>query len=193
MNVQVVLGYNMSKTVSLANNTIVFFALIRAGLWEEEVSLLDYEEIDYQELYNLVDEQAVFGLVAAGLEHVVDVKVPKEIVLQFVGRTLQIEEQNKAMNSFIGVLVEKMRKADIYTLMVKGQGVVDLAIRSRINGYQNLLCPEAIVYHVGSATSGSRYNEFKVRLAARNNVWVVYKNIPIPLKIVSRPPLKCSR
>ena len=62
---------------------------------------------------------------------------------------------------------------------------VDLAIRSRINGYRNLLCPDAIVYHIGSATSGSRYNEFKVRLAARNNVWVVYKNLPIPLKIVN--------
>ena len=62
---------------------------------------------------------------------------------------------------------------------------VDLAIRSKINGYHNLLCPQAIVYHVGSATSGSRYNEFKVRLAARNNVWVVYKNIPIPLKITN--------
>jgi len=62
---------------------------------------------------------------------------------------------------------------------------VDLAIRSKINGYHNLLCPDAIVYHVGSATSGSRYNEFKVRLAARNNVWVVYKNIPIPLKIIN--------
>ncbi len=62
---------------------------------------------------------------------------------------------------------------------------VDLAIRSKINGYHNLLCPQAIVYHVGSATSGSRYNEFKVRLAARNNVWVVYKNIPIPLKIIN--------
>ena len=62
---------------------------------------------------------------------------------------------------------------------------VDLAIRSRINGYKNLLCPDAIVYHIGSATSGSRYNEFKVRLAARNNVWVVYKNLPIPLKIVN--------
>ena len=62
---------------------------------------------------------------------------------------------------------------------------VDLAIRSRINGYRNLLCPEAIVYHIGSATSGSRYNEFKVKLAARNNVWVVYKNIPIPLKILN--------
>ena len=62
---------------------------------------------------------------------------------------------------------------------------VDLAIRSRINGYHNLLCPQAIVYHIGSATSGSRHNEFKVRLAARNNVWVVYKNIPIPLKITN--------
>ena len=62
---------------------------------------------------------------------------------------------------------------------------VDLAIRSRINGYRNLLCPDAIVYHIGSATSGSRYNEFKVRLAARNNVWVVYKNLPIPLKVLN--------
>ena len=62
---------------------------------------------------------------------------------------------------------------------------VDLAIRSKINGYRNLLCPNAIVYHIGSATSGSRYNEFKVKLAARNNVWVVYKNLPIPLKIVN--------
>lgn len=62
---------------------------------------------------------------------------------------------------------------------------VDLAIRSKINGYRNLLCPEAIVYHIGSATSGSRYNEFKVKLAARNNVWVVYKNLPIPLKITN--------
>ena len=62
---------------------------------------------------------------------------------------------------------------------------VDLAIRSKINGYVNLLCPDAIVYHIGSATSGSRYNEFKVHLAARNNVWTVYKNQPIPMKIVN--------
>lgn len=62
---------------------------------------------------------------------------------------------------------------------------VDLAIRSRIHGYKNLMCPDAIVYHIGSATSGSRHNEFKVRLAARNNVWTVYKNLPIPLKILN--------
>lgn len=62
---------------------------------------------------------------------------------------------------------------------------VDLAFRSQIYGYRNLLCPDAIVYHIGSATSGSRYNEFKVKIAARNNVWTVYKNLPIPLKIIN--------
>ncbi|WP_286009323.1 glycosyltransferase family 2 protein [Methanobrevibacter woesei] len=62
---------------------------------------------------------------------------------------------------------------------------VDLGYRARINGYKNLFCPNAIVYHIGSATTGSQYNEFKVRLAARNNVLVVYKNLPIPQKIVN--------
>ena len=62
---------------------------------------------------------------------------------------------------------------------------IDLSLRAHINGYKNFLCPKAIVYHVGSATSGSRYNEFKVRLSARNNIWVVYKNFPIPQKIIN--------
>jgi GT2 family glycosyltransferase len=62
---------------------------------------------------------------------------------------------------------------------------VDLAIRSQINGYRNLLCPDAVVYHIGSATSGSKYNEFKVKIAARNNIWTVYKNLPIMLKAIN--------
>ena len=38
--------------------------------------------------------------------------------------------------------------------------------------------PTAVVYHVGSGTSGSKYNSFKVKLAARNNVYLNYKNMP---------------
>ena len=34
-----------------------------------------------------------------------------------------IEQQNKAMNAFIAGLIEKLRKADVYALLVKGQGV----------------------------------------------------------------------
>ena len=56
---------------------------------------------------------------------------------------------------------------------------IDVGYRARIAGYDNVYCPTAIVYHVGSGTSGSKYNSFKVRLAARNNVYLNYKNMPL--------------
>lgn len=105
------------------NNIDAFFALLKAGLWERDVLLAQYGDVDYDVLYQLAEEQSVTGLAAAGLEHVIDVKLPKEIVLQFIGQTLQLEQQNKAMNSYIESLVEKMREAGIYALLVKGQGV----------------------------------------------------------------------
>lgn len=105
------------------NNQQAFFALVRAGLWEKEVRLLPYGEVDYAEVMRLAQEQAVVGLVAAGLEHVTDVKVPQLWTLQFAGQTIQLEQRNKAMNQFIADLIAKMREADIYTLLVKGQGI----------------------------------------------------------------------
>lgn len=104
-------------------NTLAFFEIIRAGLWEKEVRLLPYGDVDYDEIMRLAQEQAVVGLAAAGLEHVTDVKVPQEWALQFAGQTLQLEQRNKAMNQFIAGLVAKMRQSDIYTLLVKGQGI----------------------------------------------------------------------
>ncbi|MBQ7461503.1 MAG: nucleotidyltransferase family protein [Bacteroidaceae bacterium] len=108
---------------SLDNNTQAFLALVRAGLWEQDVRLSKFGNIDYTQVLSLAEEQSVVGVVAAGLWQVADVTAPKEDVLQFVGQTLQLEQQNQAMNQFIGVLVERMRKAGIYTLLVKGQGI----------------------------------------------------------------------
>ncbi len=53
---------------------------------------------------------------------------------------------------------------------------IDIGYRAGLYGYMNVYEPEALVYHAGSATSGSRYNEFKTRLAARNSVYLIYKN-----------------
>ena len=106
------------------NNTEnVFLALLRAGLWEQEVRLEPYGEIDFQASLDLAEEQSVVGLIAAGIEHVVDRKPQKKDVLQFIGRTVQLEQRNQAMNYFIGVIVEKMRAAGIEAVLVKGQGV----------------------------------------------------------------------
>ena len=100
-----------------------FFELVRAGLWGREVQLSQYKDIDYASIMRLAEEQAVVGLVTAGLEHVIDVKVPQEWILQFVGNTLQIEQQNKDMNEFLACLTEQLRKEDVYAILVKGQGI----------------------------------------------------------------------
>lgn len=55
---------------------------------------------------------------------------------------------------------------------------MDLSYRARLAGHPIVFEPSARVYHLGSATSGSRYNAFKVRLAARNNLYLIYKNMP---------------
>ena len=103
-------------------STHAFLELVRAGLWEREARLLQYNDICYSAIMLLAEEQSIVGLVAAGLEHVVDTSYPKENVLQFVGQALQLEQRNLAMNQFIAMLIEKMRTAGIYTLLLKGQG-----------------------------------------------------------------------
>lgn len=64
---------------------------------------------------------------------------------------------------------------------------VDIAYRARIAGYYNLYVPEAVVRHVGSATSGSVYNEFKIRYSSRNSIYLVYKNMPWPQILLNLP------
>lgn len=64
---------------------------------------------------------------------------------------------------------------------------VDVGYRARIMGYKNRFTPKAIVYHAGSGTTGSRYNSFKVRLAARNSWYVIYKNMPAWQIILNLP------
>ena len=107
----------------LSNNQQAFLALVRAGLWENDVQLSLIKDINYKEIYRLAEEQSVMGLVAAGLEHVIDIEVPKEMILLFFGAALQIEQRNLAMNQFVATLIDKLRKDDIYVLLLKGQGI----------------------------------------------------------------------
>lgn len=109
--------------MQLNKNQQVFFELLKAGLWEYEVWLAPYNDIDFPVIMKMAEEQSVVGLITAGLEQVKGVAVPKEWTLQFIGSTLQIEQRNKAMNEFVSKLITLLRKNDIYALLVKGQGI----------------------------------------------------------------------
>lgn len=116
------------------NTGSVFFELLKAGLWGEADANLNvnhnlFEGVEWEKIYQLAQEQSVLGLVLAGLEQYknlsanLDLNIPKVLLLQWIGEVQVIEKQNKDMNAFIAELIEKLRKKDIYAILVKGQGI----------------------------------------------------------------------
>jgi len=57
---------------------------------------------------------------------------------------------------------------------------VDLGFRLRLMGKKCLYVPDAIVHHVGSASTGKR-SDFSVYYGYRNMIWTFFKNMPSPL------------
>ena len=112
----------------MRDNTIeAFFALVRAGLFTFhcdgfKVNDSLFRDVEWEKVYLLAQEQSVQGLVLAGLEYS-DIKPPKELLLQWIGEVQMIEQKNRAMNAFINQLIGDLRKANIYILIVKGQGI----------------------------------------------------------------------
>lgn len=110
------------------NNQELFYKLVRAGLWadtsvhDSRFTVHDFEQVDWDEVYQLAEEQSVIGVVLSGIEHS-NVKPPQELLLQWIGNVQILEQQNKAMNAFVAELIEKLKNADIFALLVKGQGV----------------------------------------------------------------------
>ena len=126
-----------------------FFELLRTGLWgdipvqgegfrvfgqaKRQSRAIDslLSDVDWNEVYQLAQEQSVQGLVLQGIETVQgswfkvhgSPLVPKVLLLQWIGEVQVIEQQNKEMNAFVAELIEKLRQNDIYVLLVKGQGI----------------------------------------------------------------------
>lgn len=114
------------------NTNEVFFALLRAGLFSvssEEIAVNAslFCNADWSLVYQLAQEQSVQGIVFRGIEKLraknLELSVPRVLLLQWIGEVQVIEQRNKDMNAFIADLVAKMRDADIYTILVKGQGL----------------------------------------------------------------------
>lgn len=54
---------------------------------------------------------------------------------------------------------------------------IDISFRAQFAGYRCFLAPEAIVYHIGSATAGRR-SAFNFKMVIKNRWHVIYKNFP---------------
>ena len=122
---QLKVQFKMFKSLKVKTDKSIqaFFALLRVGLWEKADANLDVnEKVDWEKVYQLAEEQSVVGLVLAGIEHSY-VKPSRNLLLQWIGEVQILEQQNKAKNDFVARLIENLRKADVYSVLVKGQGV----------------------------------------------------------------------
>ena len=54
----------------------------------------------------------------------------------------------------------------------------DLSFRAQLAGHRCLYVPSAVVYHMGSASSGGKRSEFATRLGTRNGINLLVKNLP---------------
>ena len=126
------------------NSLEAFFVLVRAGLFPVHgegfrVNESLFQNVEWEKIYQLAQEQSVQGLVLAGIEQYknlnvlvtsgtserarANLDVNQKLLLQWIGEVQMIEQRNKEMNVFVADLIEKLRKEDIYTILVKGQGV----------------------------------------------------------------------
>lgn len=179
--------------IFLDNNIQAFLELLRAGLWEKDAGLSQYKDIDLSSIMKLAEEQSVVGIVAAGIEHVCDIKPSKEMALKFIGQTLQLEQLNSAMNSFIGDLIWKLRAKDIYALLIKGQGVSQCYERPlwRSCGDVDLLLSKdnynkAKSFLIPLATGIGEENIDRKHLALTIDSWVVELHGELPCEVSRR-------
>lgn len=180
------------------NNQQVFFALFKAGLWEHNTfqgcSSKFLESVDWEVVYQLASEQSVLGLVLAGIDFLPnDLRPPKVELLQWIGEIQMLEQQNQTMNLFIAELVEKLRKADIYTLVIKGQGIAQCYERplwrncgdvdfflSEANYKRALRCLTPLAQSVDPELHGEPH------IALHIDQWLVELHAGIPTRLISR-------
>lgn len=117
----------------IINEEVSFFALVRCGLWGDcyaSPCLNLSKKVNWEIIHKLSQEQSVIGIVLQGIEYYknnlcdnLNNNISKALMLQWIAEVQVIEQRNKRMDAFIADLIEKLRKYDIYALLVKGQGV----------------------------------------------------------------------
>jgi GT2 family glycosyltransferase len=59
---------------------------------------------------------------------------------------------------------------------------IDLGLRAQWIGYGGMYVPEAVAYHIGSATTGSVVHPRILEHVTRNQIWVLVKDYPPPIR-----------
>lgn len=83
----------------------------------------DIEKTDWKGLYSFATQQAISAVVFNGLDRLnTDVKIPRELLFQWIGDAEQIKLRNQLLNKRVTELVEFFRNHGLKSIILKGQG-----------------------------------------------------------------------
>ena len=107
------------------NSEQAFLELLKAGLWGTEVreeSFLN-KDIDWERVVELARQQTVVGIVGEAMSQLSRGVMPRPLYLQVLKEVMEIEEENKRMNTLIPVLFRTLDQLEVKSWLLKGQGV----------------------------------------------------------------------
>jgi len=100
-----------------------FSLLLRKGLWPDNDPIQVPADVDWKSIVRLAREQAVVGLIAAGMENVEKENVPKSVRRDLMQQVLLLEGKNQKMNEVVKELMACFSSTGITACLVKGQGI----------------------------------------------------------------------
>lgn len=104
--------------------THLFFELLQIALGNRECLSRSLSEEEWEYIYNLSKEQAIFGLMLKGIQHLPQSQLPpKLLLLQWVGETNLIQQHNEMMDRAVVELCRMMEEEGIRIFVFKGQSV----------------------------------------------------------------------
>ncbi len=102
-----------------------FLELLTAGLWGREVreEILRDSDVDWERVVELARQQTVVGIVGEAMSQLPRGVMPRPLYLQMLKEVMEIEEENKRMNTLVPVLFRTLDQLGVQSWLLKGQGV----------------------------------------------------------------------
>lgn len=101
-----------------------FLELLQVALRHRDVLSGIPSDVEWELVYQLAEEQAVTGIMLSALERLPESQKPDQmILLQWIGVTQMIEQQNLVMNKAVVRLCRMMTEQGIRIFVFKGQSV----------------------------------------------------------------------
>ena len=158
-------------------NPNIFFKLLRAGLWEEDVVLPQVSDDEWSEVLSLAEAQTVVGIIARGVDHS-DSKPPQDVILKLVSKSYEIERRSTKVEKGSEALMQYFESKGLRPILQKGPAIAKYYANplSRTSGDIDLYFSEK---DFDKAEELARKNEKNVEREPDGSVTYSVQGIPV--------------